>query len=348
MGTKNEVKMHSVKKLGHDADFFMINEMCEKKDIRNLTLDIIIPTYQPDHKFDLLMKRLKKQTIQPKKIFILNTIPNTCRTKEGQQEQDEFMQKYRELNHASIIHITQDEFDHGGTRGYGASLSNADLIMFMTQDAIPADEYLIEELLKSFSDPKVGAAYARQLALTNADEIEAFTRTFNYPAQSKVKSKADLDTLGIKTFFCSNVCAVYRKSVYDKLGGFVKKTIFNEDMIFASKLIQNNYKIAYVAEAKVFHSHHYSYRQQFKRNFDLAVSHAQYPEVFSQVKSESEGMKLVKKTADHLLKRHSYLKVVDLVFVSGFKYMGFFLGSRYKKLPKKLILKWTMNKNYWN
>lgn len=347
MGTKNEVKLHSVKKLGNDADFFMINEMLEKTDHKNLTVDVIIPTYRPDNKFDLLMKRLKKQSIQPKKIIILNTIPNDSSTEDGKQEQDEFMQKYRELHHASIIHIKEDEFDHGGTRAYGASLSNADLILFMTQDAIPADEYLIEELLKPFSDPNVGAAYARQLALTNADEIETYTRTFNYPAVSKVKSKADLEELGIKTFFCSNVCAIYRKSVYDKLGGFVKKTIFNEDMIFASKLIQNNFKIAYVAEAKVFHSHHYSYRQQFRRNFDLAVSHAQYPEVFSQVKSESEGMKLVKKTANHLLKRRSYLKLVDLFFVSGFKYMGFFLGSRYNKLPKKLVLKWTMNKNYW-
>lgn len=347
MGTRNEVKMHSVRKLAQDADFYMINEMCDKKENEPLTVDVIIPTFRPDHKFDLLMKRLKKQTVQPKKIFILNTVPNSCESEAGKQEQDEFMQKYRELNHATIIHIKEEDFDHGGTRDYGASLSNADLIMFMTQDAIPVDEFLIEELIRPFQNPAVGAAYARQMALTNADEIESFTRTFNYPAESRIKSKADIEALGIKTFFCSNVCAAYRKSAYDKLGGFVKKTIFNEDMIFASKLIQNHYSIAYVAEAKVFHSHHYSYRQQFRRNFDLAVSHAEYPEVFQQVKSESEGMKLVKKTAGHLLRRHSYLKVMDLFLVSTFKYAGFYLGSRYQKLPKKLVLKWSMNKNYW-
>lgn len=347
MDTKNDVKMHSVKRLAQDADFFMINEMCDKKENEPFSVDVIIPTYRPDHKFDLLMKRLKKQTVQPKNIIILNTVPTAYETKEGHQEQDEFMQKYRELNHAKIIHVREEEFDHGGTRGYGASLSNADLLLFMTQDAIPVDEFLIEELIRPFQNPNVGAAYARQLALTNADEIESYTRTFNYPAESRLKSKEDMDTLGIKTFFCSNVCAAYRKSMYDQLGGFVKKTIFNEDMIFAHKLIQNNYVIAYVAEARVFHSHHYSYRQQFCRNFDLAVSHAQYPEVFQQIRSESEGMKLVKKTADHLIKRHSYIKVVDLFLVSAYKYAGFFFGSRYKMLPKKLVMKWTMNKNYW-
>jgi len=347
MGTRNEVKMHSVRELAQDADFFMINEMCSKSEDEDMSVDIIIPTYRPDHKFDLLMKRLRKQTVQPKNVIILNTVPASCETDEAKKEQDEFMQKYRELNHATIVHIRQDEFDHGATRDYGASLSNADLIMFMTQDAIPADEYLIEEIIKPFQNPTVGAAYARQMAMTNADEIESFTRVFNYPAESRIKTKADLKTLGIKTFFCSDVCAVYRKSFYDKLGGFVKKTIFNEDMIFASKLIQNNYGVAYVAEAKVFHSHHYTYLQQFKRNFDLGVSHAEYKEVFQQVSSTSEGKKLVKKTVNHLLRRHSYLKVIDLVIMSGFKYLGFFFGKRYKKLPKRLVLKWTGTPNYW-
>lgn len=347
MASKNEVKMHSVRKLAQDADFYMINEVREKKENEVLTIDVIIPIYRPDNKFDLLMKRLKKQTVQPRKIILLNTVPRAYENEAGQLEQDEFLQKYRELNQATIIHIKEDEFDHGGTRAYGASLSNADLVLFMTQDAVPADEFLIEEIIRPFQNPRVGAAYARQMALTNADEIESFTRIFNYPAESRLKSEDDLKTLGIKTFFCSNVCACYRKTYYDQLGGFVKKTIFNEDMIFASKLIQNHYLIAYVAEARVFHSHHYSYRQQFRRNFDLGVSHAQYPEVFESVKSESEGMKLVKRTAKHLMKRHSYIKVVDLFFMSAFKYTGYFVGCRYKMLPKKLVLVCTMNKNYW-
>lgn len=348
MGNKNEVKLHSVRELAQDADFFMINEMPENKGDKKFTVDVIIPTYRPDNKFDLLMKRLRTQTVKPNHIFIMNTIPSKDENERGHKEQEEFMQKYRELNHADVHHIKQEDFDHGKTRAYGASFSNADLILFMTQDAIPADEFLIEELIKPFQNPEIAAAYARQMAHTNADEIESYTRIFNYPAESFVKSKADLDTLGIKTYFCSNVCACYRRCVYEHLGGFVHKTIFNEDMIYASKVIKNNYKIAYVATARVFHSHHYNYRQQFRRNFDLAVSHAQYPEIFEQVKSESEGIKLVQSTVKHLCKRHSYLKVVDLFFMSAFKYAGFFFGKRYKKLPKKLVLHWTMNKSYWN
>ena len=60
------------------------------------------------------------------------------------------------------------------------------------------------------------------------------------------------------------------------------------------------YAVAYAADAKVIHSHNYSCMQQFHRNFDLGVSQAEHPEVFEGIKSESEGIKLVKQTAAHL------------------------------------------------
>ena len=113
---------------------------------------------------------------------------------------------------------------------------------------------------------------------------------------------------------------MYRRSIYEKLGGFVKHTIFNEDMIFAGKLIQEGYAIAYVAEARVVHSHNYTNRQQLHRNFDLAVSQADHPEIFAMAKSESEGIRMVKATAAYLI---------------------------YQKLPENIVLHLTGNKSYW-
>ncbi|MCU6429181.1 glycosyltransferase family 2 protein, partial [Enterobacter sichuanensis] len=123
-----------------------------------------------------------------------------------------------------------------------------------------------------------------------------YTRSFNYGDKSVVKSKEDLPVLGIKTFFCSNVCAAYRRELYAALGGFEKHTIFNEDMIMAGKMIKSGREIAYVAEAMVYHSHNYGNMMQFKRNFDLAVSQADHPQIFSMASSESEGMRMVKQT----------------------------------------------------
>ena len=149
----------------------------------------------------------------------------------------------------------------------------------MTQDALPENIFLLSALLKAFSDPEVGAAYARQLPKKDCSEVERYTRRFNYPEESRTKSAEDLPELGVKTFFCSNVCAAWRRDTYLKLGGFEKKTVFNEDMIFAGRLIQAGGKIAYCADARVIHSHNYHAVQQFHRHFDLAVSQTMHPEV---------------------------------------------------------------------
>ena len=243
-----------------------------------MSVDVIVPVYKPNHKFDRLLKMLVKQTNKPNNIIILNTevLPeySTALIKERIEKNLSgiLVPGTGEIN-IEVLSIKKDEFDHGATRHYGASTSNADFMLFMTQDAVPKNEFLIEKLVESFTDTMVAAAYARQLADESAKTTEAYTRIFNYPDKGFVKSKEDIKRLGIKTYFCSNVCAMYRREVYESLGGFVTRTIFNEDMIYAAKAIDANYKIAYVADALVIHSHNYTIEEQFHRNFDLGVSH---------------------------------------------------------------------------
>jgi len=178
-------------------------------------------------------------------------------------------------------------------------------------------------------------------------EIEKFTRSFNYPDTDRIKSMADIETLGIKTYFCSNVCAAYSKEVYDSLGGFIKHTIFNEDMIFAGRIIKAGMKIAYCSGARVVHSHNYSNMQQLRRNFDLAVSQKDNPDVFFGIKSEGEGIRLVLETAKHCIKIGKPWLIFELVIKSGFKFIGYKMGLSYDRMPMWLIKKVTMNKEYW-
>ena len=247
-----------------------------------------------------------------------------------------------------IHHLAKPEFDHGGTRAQAAELSDADVMIFMTQDAMPADRELLAELLKALEqDENIAAAYARQLPNAECSFVERYTRAFNYPDRSVVKTKKDMDQYGIKTFFCSNVCAAYKKDIYQKQGGFVRRTIFNEDMIYAGGLIQAGYGIAYAAEAKVIHSHNYNCMQQFHRNFDLGVSQAEHPEIFEGVPSEGEGMRLVKKTLSHLVRSEKIWLIPGFVMQCAGKYAGYLAGKNFRRLPKKFVLWCTMSPNYW-
>ena len=304
--------------------------------------DVIIPAYRPDDRFFLLVQRLMEQTCPPERIIVMNT-EKALWDGAGAGER---IRKLGAEELVSVRHVTRDEFDHGHTRNVGASLSEAPYMVFMTQDAVPEDRELIRELLSPM-DEKVRMTYARQLPYPDADPVERISRAFNYPDEKRVKTEADRETLGIKTYFASNVCAAYDREIFGKLGGFTDSTLFNEDMIYAAGLMKAGYAVCYAPDAMVRHSHSYTGMQQLKRNFDLAVSQADHPEVFSGLRSESEGIRLVKRSAKELIRAGKPLEIIRLVWLSGCKYLGYRLGKNYKRLPRGLIRRLTSSRRYW-
>lgn len=305
-----------------------------------MKIDVIIPVYRPGRELFSLLDKLEHQTVPVQDIILMNT------------EKQYFERLVRDVDFADrypnvkVWHILKREFDHGGTRHQGVLHSEADIFITMTQDALPADDRLVEELTKHLCG-QVAVAYARQLPLADCRETEKASRKFNYPPVSSVKTAADLEKLGVKTFFCSNVCAAYRREIYNALGGFIRHTIFNEDMIYAAGAVKAGYGIAYEAQARVFHSHNYTNMQQLRRNFDLGVSQADHPEIFVGIPSESEGKKLVKETYIYLKGRKKLYLFPGFCVQCCFKYAGYLLGKHYRKLPRKRILGITTNREYW-
>lgn len=306
--------------------------------VSNQTVDVLIPVYQPDRDFPNLIVGLREQSVPPGKIILMHTIP------ESGPDSFPDLSEYPEVE---IHDVLKKEFDHGGTRNEGMRFSEADYVLLLTQDVILYDHALIENLLLGIHEPCAGSCYGRQLPRHDCNVLETRTRHFNYPAESRIQSKETLDTLGIKTYFSPDVCCLYNRKLYLALGGFDSPAIFNEDMVFAWKLIEHGYKIVYRADACVYHSHNYTGMEQLRRNFDLAVSQADHPEVFSQVSSEKEGIRMVRETALEFVKAGKPWMVFPLFHQSFMKYAGYFLGKRYRKLPEKLVLKLTMNRDYW-
>ncbi len=305
-----------------------------------MKVDVIIPTYQPGKRLFRLLDSLEKQSMPLESIIIMNT---------GREYLERlitgtgFEERYPNVK---IYHLEKGEFDHGATRHKGVQYSESEIFMVMTQDAMPVDCCLVERLTGALK-PDIAVAYARQLPGKDSSEFEKISRAFNYPEESRIKTAADLGRLGIKTFFCSNVCAAYRRDVYEESGGFIRHTIFNEDMIYAAGAIKAGYGIAYVADAKVIHSHNYTNVMQLRRNFDLGVSQANHPEIFQKVTSEAEGKKLVKEAWNYFKQNKCPWRFPGFCLQCGFKYTGYLLGKHYKALPRTLILGITTNKEYW-
>ena len=303
-----------------------------------MKVDAVIPAYKPGHDLRKLVEKLLDQTVRLGRIIIINT------------DREYFDEKeYLIAPAVEVVHITRHEFDHAGTRDMGLRMSDADYVLFMTMDAIPKDNYLVEKLLSGFRRAdNIAVSYARQLPKKDCNRIEQITREFNYPAQSRVQTSDDIKELGIKAYFCSDVCAMYDISIYRSLGGFKAPAIFNEDMVYAAGALDAGYAVSYCADALVYHSHNYTGRQYYRRNFDLGVSQADHPEIFERFNVKGTGMQLVRKSLAQICRSGTPADIIRLVYYSGMKYLGFRKGKNYRKLSLKSCLKHTSDKEYWN
>ncbi|MCM1568191.1 MAG: glycosyltransferase [Roseburia sp.] len=305
-----------------------------------MKIDVMIPVYKPGKELFDLLERLNTQSVPIQRIILMNTEE---RYFEELTYGTRFMDRHRNVK---VYHLSKREFDHGRTRHKAVEKSDADIFVMMTQDAMPVDSYLIEKLIQNLKG-EVAVSYARQIPTQESSLLEKISRYFNYPPKACIKSAEDIETMGIKTYFCSNVCAAYRRDIYDKLGGFIRHAIFNEDMIYAAGAVKQGYQISYEPQAQVYHAHNYTNRQQFSRNFDLGVSQASHPEVFGGVRSETEGRKLVTAATAYLKKKHMLRKLPYFYIQCGCKYAGYLLGKHYRHLPMRWILAMTSNKDYW-
>ena len=160
--------------------------------------------------------------------------------------------------------ISKSSFSHSLTREKEAMYSTSDIICFISQDiAIESDNWL-ENLVNPIINNEADATYSRQL--TKYNNIEKYIREYNYPNESIIKTKNDIEKYGLKTFFFSDASSAIKTDVFKKLNGYDNKNlIINEDMYLAYKLIMNDYRIKYCSDSVVYHSHKFKLKDLYKR-----------------------------------------------------------------------------------
>jgi rhamnosyltransferase len=218
----------------------------------------------------------------------------------------------------------------------------------MTQDTLLKDKTSLESLLSSLEDITVAAAYGRQVPKEDANPVERFVRSFNYPPMGMIKGINDLPRLGIKTFFFSNACSAVKKKVFKEIGGFPEKIIMNEDIFLAAKLLTKGYKVAYQPDAMVYHSHNYSLTTQFKRYFDIGVFFNRHQWIRNMAKTETEGVKYLKEVLKFLLDSRQLSWIPYALIDATTRFLGYRIGLLEGTLPLWLKKRISYNKNFWN
>ncbi|MCH5211583.1 MAG: glycosyltransferase family 2 protein [Oscillospiraceae bacterium] len=301
-----------------------------------MVTSIIIPTLNAGDRIVRLLQSIMDQTVVPDEILILDS-----------ESTDDTVEKCCRYEKVKVYHIKRSEFDHGGTRDYGMSKSKGDIVFYLTDDAVIMENDYIESMLNYFEDEDVALVTGRQVARPEATEIERLTREYNYPDKLLIRTKKDISKLGIKAFFASDVCSAYRKSFYYAVGGFESPILISEDMLIAAQFLFANMKIVYAPEAKVIHSHSYTLKQQFSRNFDIGVVLAQHEDIFEGIPVQSEGIRMVRWVMRELLRHFRFISMVHYIFECAAKLLGNKMGMNYDNLSMKTVMACTMNKKFW-
>lgn len=298
---------------------------------------ILIPTLNAGNVWSSILESINLQTVKVDRKIIIDS-----------GSLDETV-PLAEKNGFQVLRIAKIDFDHGYARQLLADAADdCDVLIYLTQDCILKEASSFAYLVDAFKDEKVGLAYGRQLPHIGAKTLETHARLFNYTAVSRVKTIDDRNELGIKTASCSNSYAAYRRTALQEVGGFPSHTIFAEDVIVGGQMLIKEWKIAYVAESEVYHSHDYTTREEFKRYFDIGVFHSTNKWLLEEFGTAGgEGLKYLKSELKYVLKNNP-LVLPKMMLSIGAKFLGYKLGMMHNKLSPTQRKNFSMHKRYWD
>ena len=301
----------------------------------SLLVTVAIPTLNAGQDLPRLLRALKEQSVSYELLVIDSSSSDDTA-------------KLARSSGATVISIVRQDFDHGASRNLAVQNAKGDFIVFLTQDAIPANEHALENLIKPFSDARVAAAYGRQLPDHGATLYAEHLRLFKYPAEARVKGLKDRGTYGIETPFLSDSFSAYRKDALQRIGSFKSGIIFAEDVHAGARLILAGHMIAYVADATVYHSHNHTLLDELKRYFDTAMfytSEAWIGKAFGG--NMGEAWRYTCSEFIYVGKHGNWIQALECFPRTALRVIGFLLGRWYRLLPKDLCKRLSAHPGWW-
>ena len=211
----------------------------------NPTVSVIIPVYRGEAYLPRLLTSIRRQSLECDELWLVVTDSNP--------EVETLARSSGALHHP----VERADFDHAGTRSEAAARATGEVLVFLTQDVLPAHDTTLETLVDSLlADDRIGAAYGRQIPDAGARPVAKVKRLFNYPDESITKSADDRARFGLRTPFISNAFATYRRSALEEIGGFGRRKLICEDFCAGAALLTKGWSIHYEAEAVVHHTQH--------------------------------------------------------------------------------------------
>lgn len=225
---------------------------------------VVLLTFNGEQYLDETLKMLGRQNPRPAEILAIDS-GSTDRTLE--------ILKTHEIR---TIQIEKSEFSHPRTRNRAARLIKNRYLIFLTQDATPADSCWLSSLLQPFEEfPHVAGSFSRQIARPRSDLLDANDLHIYFKTKRELKTLPGDRRAFIKDIWhyiqFSNASAAYDRQLLLEYP-FDETLEMAEDQEWAKRMLENGYAIAYEPASVVLHSHNHSIRDKYDRNFSMGRS----------------------------------------------------------------------------
>ncbi len=242
------------------------------------------------------------------------------------------------------IVIPKAEFNHGSTREMGIEQASGEIVVFLTQDAVPSSDDWLFNLVSPFKDKKVAGTFGRQLVTTSSNLYENYYYSKEFPDRNCSWTEKNYLNAGV---LFSDVNSALRRDLYLK-NRYKGNILVSEDIQWAQNIIKKGYEITYVSSASVFHSHNYPLNMLFKISFDIgAASVITETQAVTEVKGKRTFDRIVERSK-YMLNSSSLYWLFFSLIIDFVRLFGFTLGKKYKAFPMYLIKKMSNYPQYWD
>ena len=298
-----------------------------------MKVSVVIPVLNAERHLPALLPALFSQQPRPPDEVLLLDSMSTDRTRENA------------AGFPGVRMLPVPKFCHSGTRNFGVREARGDVVVLMTQDALPRDERWLAALLAPLADPTVAATYSRQVPYPDANPMEQYFLRTHFPPEPTVR-RGGGTSLGLRDVFFSNVSGAVRRDLLLR-HPFDEKLIMSEDQQLSRDLIAAGHAVAYAADSVVTHSHNYTLNICFRRYFDSVYSLTQVFPSHGMGTSAGMGVSYVLRELGWMV-RHHPLWLPYYVLYNGAKVAGTLAAHYAEKMPRSWARRCSLHRYYWD
>ncbi|MEW5909802.1 MAG: glycosyltransferase family 2 protein [Thermodesulfobacteriota bacterium] len=229
-------------------------------------ISVVIPTKNAGTAFTFLLEKIRRQAgFKTIEILIVDS-----------GSTDDTLQIGKHFD-AKILPIRPFSFNHGLARNRGADYATGDFLFFITQDALPASDTCMYQMIQAMErDIKIAAVSARQIPRSDADLFGCWQLWHYYHKVLEIKDDEvfqatphEIDRMNgrqkRKIGQIDNVFCCIRKDLFDRYR--FNPLPYAEDLDLGLRFLSDGFKLAFLSSVGVIHSHNRSPSYYFKRSY---------------------------------------------------------------------------------